>query len=192
MPGVTGVDRRHHQRSRQADLSSPGGVIRAGVRLRRPDVEQKSIDTVSRPERRRLFADLVASGRFCRDTPAGGILHRGSVSLREVSDGDSLHVCIDGDDRVTVHVDHFSPVAGANPDGTCRYTVGAVVTHLAAHVRDQVQRAVRGVRGQHRCRLECELVDVPEDQASEAVEAALDAPRAPDCSDRAGTSLASG
>lgn len=147
---------------------------------------------MTRPERRRLFADLVASGRFCRDTPVGGILHRGSVSLREVSDGDSLHVCVDGNDKISVHVDHFSPVAGAKPDGTCRYTVGAVVAHLAAHVRDQLRRAVRGARGQHNCRLECELVDAGEDEACEAVEEALDAPRAPDCSDRASTSVTSG
>ena len=145
-----------------------------------------------RSDRRRLFADLVASGRFCRDTPAGGILHRGSVSLREISEGDSLHVCVDGDDRVSVHVDHFSPVAGANADGTCRYSVAAVVAHLAAHVRDQLRRAVRGARGQHRCRLECELVDGSEEEAAEAVEVALDAPRAPDCSDHAGTPVASG
>ena len=155
-------------------------------------MEQPSIDTVAKPDRRRLFADLVASGRFCRDTPVGGILHRGSVSLREISDGDSLHVCIDGDERVSVHVDHFSPVAGAKADGTCRYSVGAVVAHLVAHVRDQLQRTVRGVRGQHRCRLECELVDVSENEAADAVGNALDSPRTPDCADRAGTAVASG
>ena len=155
-------------------------------------MEQPSIDAIAKPDRRRLFADLVASGRFCRDTPVGGILHPGSVSLREISDGDSLHVCVDGDERLSVHVDHFSPVAGARADGTCRYSVGAVVAHLVAHVRDQVQRAVRGVRGQHRCRLECELVDVSEEEAAGAVDDALDSPRSPDCDDRAGTSVASG
>lgn len=130
-------------------------------------------DRLERPaERRRLFADLVASGRFCRDTRAGAILHRRAVSLREISDGDSLHICLDGDDRVTVHVDHFSPVAGANPDGTCRYSVGAVVAHLVAHVRDQLQRAVRGGRGQHRCRLECELVEADEQEPAPGSEPA--------------------
>jgi hypothetical protein len=155
-------------------------------------VEQPSIDAMTKPDRRRLFADLVDSGRFCRDTPVGGILHPGSVSLREISDGDSLHVCVDGDERVSVHVDHFSPVAGAKADGTCRYTVGAVVAHLVAHVRDQLKRTVRGARGQHRCRLECELVDVSEEEAVDAVEGVLDSPRAPDCADRAGTSVPSG
>jgi hypothetical protein len=144
---------------------------------------------MAKPDRRRFFADLVASGRFCRDTPVGGILHPGSVSLREISDGDSLHVCVDGDDRVTVHVDHFSPVAGAKADGTCRYSVGAVVAHLVAYVRDQV---LHGARGRHRCRLECELVDVSEDEAADAVEDALSSPRAPDCSPPVGTPVASG
>ena len=134
-------------------------------------------------DRRRFFADLVASGRFCRDTPAGAILHRGGVSLREISDGDSLHVCVDRDDRVSVHVDHFSPVAGANPDGTCRYSVGAVLAHLVAHVREQLRQVARGARGQHRCRLECEFVD--EDEACADADAG-------DGADRVGTSGASG
>jgi hypothetical protein len=134
-------------------------------------------------ERRRFFAELVASGRFCRDTPLGGILHRGTVSLREVAPGDSLHVCIDAENRVSVHVDHYSPVAGGRPDGTCEYSVRAVVTHLVAHLRSQVQRLARGARGQHRCRLECELVEDDVEEASAAVEAALGAPRDGDCSD---------
>ena len=150
------------------------------------------MDTIAKPDRRRFFADLVASGRFCRDTPVGGILHPGSVSLREISDGDSLHVCVDCDDRVTVHVDHFSPVAGAKADGTCRYSLGAVVAHLVAHVRDQLQRAVHGARGRHSCRLECDLVDASEDEAADAVEDALDSPRTPDCSKGAGTPIPSG
>lgn len=128
-------------------------------------------------ERRRFFADLVATGRFCRDTRAGGMLHRGQVSLREVSDGDSLHVCIDGEDKVSVHVDHFSPVAGANPDGTCRYSVGAVVAHVVAHVNAQLRQVFRGGRGAHRCRLECELVDVSDEDAPAVVDAALHDPR---------------
>lgn len=154
-------------------------------------MEQPSIDTIAEPDRRRFFADLVASGRFCRDTPVGGILHRGTVSLREISDGDSLHVCVDGGDRVTVHVDHLSPVAGARADGTCRYSVGAVVAHLLGHVRDQVQRATSGVRGRHRCRLECELVEVSEAEGAGAVEGPPGS-LAPGGSHPAGTPVASG
>lgn len=125
------------------------------------------METISRPAegeggaRRGLFADLVASGRFCRDTPFGGMLHRGSTSLREIAPGESLHVCIDASDRVSVHVDRFSPVAGGRPDGTCRYTVGAVLAHLAVHVAAQLRRLVHGARGRHRCRLRCELVEAP-------------------------------
>lgn len=140
-------------------------------------------------ERHRFFAELVDSGRFCRDTPLGGMLHPGSVSLREISDGDSLHVCVGPDDRITVHVDHLSPVAGACPDGTCRYSLAAVIHHLAAHVRAQLRRLVRGAKGQHRCRLECELVEVDEAEATVAVEAALAAPREPDCRPAAGDAV---
>lgn len=132
-------------------------------------------------EKHAFFADLVASGHFCRDTRWGGILHRGSVSLREISDGDSLHVCIGADDRVSVHVDRFSPVAGGCPDGTCHYSVRAVLAHVAAHMTAQVRRLMRGARGQHRCRLECELVDEAEPDASAAVESALERARQPGC-----------
>lgn len=134
----------------------------------------------------------MASGRFCRDTPIGGILHRKSVSLREISDGDSLHVCIDGEDRVSVHVDRFSPVAGGCPDGRCRYSVGAVIAHMAAHVSAQFRRMVRGAHGQHRCRLECELVDVPEAEAAGAVDAALASARDPECASTVGSPPVSG
>ena len=120
-------------------------------------------------ERRRFFADLVASGRFCRDTPLGGMLHPGTVSLREISDGDSLHICVGPDDRVTVHVDHLSPVAGGGPDGRCHYSLRAVLTHLAAHVRQQVHQVRKGARGRHRCQLECELVEVLDDGSATGV-----------------------
>ncbi len=132
-------------------------------------------------DQRRFFTDLVASGRFCRDTPMGGILHRGTISLREISPGDGLHVCIDPHNRVSVHVDHLSPVAGGRADGTCRYSLGAVARHLVAHLGAQMRRMVRGARGQHRCRLDCELVEVDEQEASTAVAEVLQAPRDPDC-----------
>ncbi|HET7489062.1 MAG TPA: hypothetical protein VFJ85_14120 [Acidimicrobiales bacterium] len=105
-----------------------------------------------------LFGDLVATGRFCRDTRLGGLLHRGSVSLREVSDGDSLHLCVEGS-KVTAHVDHFSPVAGTCPDGRCRYSVRAVIAHVVAYLRSQARQLAAGARGRHRCRLECEVVE---------------------------------
>ena len=148
--------------------------------------------TATPADRRRFFDELVESGRFCRDTSLGAIFHPGSVSLREVSDGDSLHVCIDGRDRVSVHVDRFSPVAGACPDGSCRYSLGAVLAHVAAHISAQFRRLLRGARGQHRCRLECELVEVDETEAEAAVEAALVASGGPGCSAPAGSAAAGG
>lgn len=113
-----------------------------------------------------FLADLVAGGRFCRDTRLGGILHPGVVSLREVSDGDSLHVLIGDDDKISVHVDHFSPVAGGNADGCCTYSVRAVVAHVAAHVAAQFRRLANGARGGHRCRLTCEQVEADDETPS--------------------------
>lgn len=134
-----------------------------------------STDTIPAEEgdRREFFADLVASGRFCRDTRLGSILHPGTMSLREITDGDSLHVCVDGEDRISVHVDRFSPVAGGCPDGSCRYSVRAVVAHVVAHVAAQARRLVNGARGGHRCRLECALVEV---EAGEELQCAEVAP----------------
>lgn len=110
--------------------------------------------------RRGFIEHMTASGRFCRDTPIGGVLHPGVVSFREITDGDSLHVCIDGDDRITAHVDRFSPVAGARPDGCCRYSVRAVAAHVLAHLVAQARQLAHGARGRHRCRLTCEQVEV--------------------------------
>lgn len=104
--------------------------------------------------------DLAASGRFCRDTRMGGVLHRGGVSYREVSDGESLHVSIVDGTRVSVHVDHFSPVAGTRDDGCCTYSVRAVVSHLWTYLAAQARQLARGARGRHRCRLVCEQVEV--------------------------------
>ncbi|MGH9177821.1 MAG: hypothetical protein ACRD0N_04620 [Acidimicrobiales bacterium] len=126
-----------------------------------PDVAG-AIAAATPARRRRLFSELVDSGRFCRDTPLGGILHGRSVSLREITDGDSLHVCVDESGRMSVHVDRFSPVAGACPDGRCRYSLRAAVAHVVAHVAAQLRRLATGARGRHRCRLECELVEVDE------------------------------
>ena len=123
-------------------------------------------ETVSPDSFNGFLQDLVASGRFCRDTPAGGVLHRGAVSYREVSDGDSLHVCVLDETTVSVHVDHFSPVAGTRDDGCCRYSVWAVVAHLWVYLVSQARQLVRGARGQHRCELECELVEVPDGESA--------------------------
>lgn len=137
--------------------------------------------TANSADRRRLFSDLVASGQFCRDTRLGGLLHPGSVSLREITDGDSLHVCIDGDDNVSVHVDHFSPVAGLCPDGSCRYSLRAVAAHVVDHIVSQFRRLASGARGRHRCRLECELVEVD----GEEVVTCTEEPAEPATPDRA-------
>lgn len=135
-----------------------------------PATEPEDTDLVAAvgAGRRGFIEHMLANGRFCRDTPLGGVLHPGVVSFREITDGDSLHVCIDGDDRISAHVDRFSPVAGARPDGCCRYSVRAVATHLAAHLVAQARQLARGARGRHRCRLTCEQVDADRDPADDA------------------------
>lgn len=134
-------------------------------------------ETVPPAGRGGFLEELVASGRFCRDTRMGGVLHRRAVSYREVSEGDSLHVSIVDGTAVSVHVDHFSPVAGARDDGCCTYSVRAVVAHLWAYLKAQAGQLVRGARGRDRCRLECEQVEV-DDVVVEAHPTASTAPSA--------------
>jgi hypothetical protein len=77
---------------------------------------------------------LVSSGRFCRDTAAGGILHPGLTSVREVVSGDGLHLSLDSENRIAVHIDNHSPVAGTRPSGECRYER----VNTIAHIRHEV------------------------------------------------------
>lgn len=80
-------------------------------------------------DHRKLFADLLAGGRFCVDTAAGGMLHAGT-SLREVSATDSLHLSLDARNGLSVHIDAISPVAAREAGGLCRYDP----TRAAAHI----------------------------------------------------------
>jgi hypothetical protein len=57
-----------------------------------------------------FFEDLLRTGSFCRDTAAGAILHKGGISLREVSAEPALHLELGEDDRIHVHLDERSPV----------------------------------------------------------------------------------
>ena len=107
-----------------------------------------------------LFAGLE-DGRFRRDTRWGGILHRGSVSLREARATDALHVAVKGE-RVTVHVDRFSPLALEPGDRRRRYAPLRVAVHVASLAGD----ALHLLLGHHpeRCELSCEVVEVDDDE----------------------------
>ncbi|CAN5261081.1 hypothetical protein BH18ACT4_BH18ACT4_00460 [soil metagenome] len=107
-----------------------------------------------------LFRALEASERFRRDTPLGGIFHRGKISFREVSPTDSLHVIIEGN-RVSCHVDDVSPL-NCQPEGSSQYALARVLTHNLYVLVADVRRRLRGEHGRHRCNLECEAVWVDE------------------------------
>jgi hypothetical protein len=87
-------------------------------------------------DRNRFLLRLLASGRFCRDSHGGGILHSGRISFREIApeSGDALHFAFGPGDHVWVHVDRVSPTAGAQGDGRCRYER----KRAAAHIRRDV------------------------------------------------------
>jgi hypothetical protein len=77
---------------------------------------------------------LLSSGRFCKDTLTGGVLHPGQISLREVADGRGLHLVLGRDGRLYAHVDAVAPAVSARPDGQCRYSR----TRTSAHIRREV------------------------------------------------------
>ena len=123
-----------------------------------PDREHRS----DRHEEARppLFGGL-GEGRFRKDTRWGALLHRGSVSLREARATDALHVAVKGD-RVTVHVDRFSPLALKPAYRRRRYAPLRVGVHVLSLAGD----ALRLLRGGHpeRCELECEVVEVDDEE----------------------------
>lgn len=114
-----------------------------------------------------LVEHLQATGRFCRDTVVGGALHWGKVSLREISDEDSLHITLAGN-RLTAHIDRLSPLHRDHSDSwMARYSVTRAIAHTLAHVRDAVLRFLTGTPGTHRVELVCERREIEEENACE-------------------------
>jgi NRPS condensation-like uncharacterized protein len=99
-----------------------------------------------------FFRRLVASGRFHKDTGLGRIYHPGSVSLRENSPADSLHVVIHHD-HISAHVDKVSPL-GEKPG----YSVQRAALHNVVGAAQDLVRLLRGRKGDHRSHLDCEWV----------------------------------
>jgi hypothetical protein len=60
----------------------------------------------------------------------GGLLHRGRISVREITDGPALHVSLADNNRIYVHVDRISPAVHATEDGTCRYDRHRSLSHM--------------------------------------------------------------
>jgi hypothetical protein len=110
-----------------------------------------------------LFSRLDESGRFHRDTPLGRIFHPRSMSFREISEGDSLHVSVLPGNRVSVHVDRISPLV-LDPGGKCRYSLVRVLAHNLAALGDVLRARIGRRHGDARCHLDCELVWVPDEE----------------------------
>ncbi len=110
-----------------------------------------------------LFRQLDADGRFHRDTALGRLFHPGTVSYRQISATDSLHVAVHPDNRVSVHVDRFSPLV-VRMGRRCRYSVARAIVHNVVHLAESAARLVRRERGRHNCHLDCEIVWVPDDE----------------------------
>jgi hypothetical protein len=85
-------------------------------------------------DNRVFLQDLLATGRFCRDTPGGGLLHRGQISVREIANGAGLHLSLAENDRIYVHIDRVCPAVGATAAGACRYDRARSLTHMRREV----------------------------------------------------------
>lgn len=97
-----------------------------------------------------LLRELEESGRFRRDTRLGSIFHRGQVSLREVSPTHSLHITVGKGNRVSAHVDRYSPLATNQPEQIARYAFHRVAAHNLAGIAGNLVRFIPGRRRSRR------------------------------------------
>ncbi len=108
-----------------------------------------------------LFQNLAADGRFRRDSRWGRMFHPRTVSYREARATDSVHLVVN-DDKVSVHIDRFSPLAVQGATSWRRY---APLRMLAHGLVDVVGEATSVLRGNHKHLhdLTCERVWVDDD-----------------------------
>ena len=85
-------------------------------------------------DNRAFLQDLLATGRFCRDTPGAGLLHLGQISVREIANGSGLHLSLAENNRIYVHIDRVCPAVGATGDGACRYDRARSLSHMRREV----------------------------------------------------------
>ena len=97
-----------------------------------------------------LLRELEESGRFRRDSRLGAIFHRGQVSLREVSPTHSLHITVGKGNRVSAHVDRYSPLAARQPEQVARYAFHRVAAHNVAGIAGGLARLIPGRRRRRR------------------------------------------
>jgi len=106
-----------------------------------------------------LFNDLDSTGQFHRDSPVGRIFHPGTVSFREISSNDSLHITVSPGNRVSVHVDRLSPL-DVRPGHRCRYSLVRALGHNVVHAMDTAVRFCGRRGARPRCHLDCEVTIV--------------------------------
>ena len=90
-----------------------------------------------------LVRELEATGRFRRDGPMGRLFHPGKISLREVSATHSLHITLGEGNRVSAHVDRYSPLAPSQPEDGCRYSLPRIAAHNLAGIAGDLRRLAK-------------------------------------------------
>lgn len=94
-----------------------------------------------------FLRELEETGRFRRDTRLGALFHRGKISLREVASCDSLHITVEPGNRVSAHVDRYSPLAKVQPEDTRpRYSLHRIAAHNITAVAADAARLIPGRR----------------------------------------------
>ena len=118
---------------------------------------------------RPLFQRLEATGRFHRDSRLGRIFHPGTTSYRELTATNSVHLSVTAENRVSVHVDRFSPLV-VRTGSRARYSICRALAHNVAVLGEVVCRLARRQQADHRCHLDCEIRWVPDDELDEVDE----------------------
>ena len=126
-------------------LSQSQATASSGARLRTTGVDAGRL----------LFSELNGRAPFHRDSALGRVFHPGTVSYREITTSDSLHITVSPENRVSVHVDRLSPLA-VRPCHPCRYSLLRAVAHNVVHVAEAIVLLFRHRPSQHRCQLDCE------------------------------------
>ncbi len=93
-----------------------------------------------------FLRELEETGRFRRDTRLGAVFHRGKISLREVAPADSLHITVEPHNRVSVHVDRYSPLAKVQPHAGPRYSLPRIAAHNITGMAADATRLLPGRR----------------------------------------------
>lgn len=94
-----------------------------------------------------FLREVEETGRFRRDTRLGALFHRGKISLREVTASDSLHITVEPDNRVSAHVDRYSPLAKVQTDDAKpRYSLLGIAAHNITGMAADAARLIPGRR----------------------------------------------